>query len=109
MLKHRLHVLNEKYTEKPDDLNRYDQRKVLQAVGGDEYAMGTIGGLDALQSCNIPSGRSGVTRQTLEQLTLPQPIDRRDLTGSLRRLAGLRSNRSYECVLVTHIQFRERS
>jgi hypothetical protein len=78
-----------------------DQRKVLQAVGGDEYAMGTIGGLDALQSCNVPSGRSGVTRQTLEQLTLPQPMDRRDLTGSLRRLAGLRSNRSYECVLVT--------
>lgn len=78
-----------------------DQRRVYQTTDGDEYAMGKIRGLDALQSCKVPSRRSGVTRKTLEQLTLPQPMDRRDLTGNLRRLAGLRANRSYECVLVT--------
>jgi hypothetical protein len=80
-----------------------DQRRVYQTTDGDEYAMGTIGGLDALQSCKVPSGPSGVTKQTLEQLTLPQPSDRQDPIGWIRRLAGLQSNRSYECVLVTLI------
>jgi hypothetical protein len=83
-----------------------DQIRVHQTTHGDEYAMGMIGGLDALQSCKVFSGRSGVTKQTLEQLTRQQPFDPYDLQhlgDRLRRLAGLQSNRNHECVLITLI------
>jgi len=86
---------------------RMEQRRVYQTTDGDEYALGTIGGVDALQSCKVTSGRSGVTNDTLVQLMPHQSFDRQDLTGRLRRLAGLQSNRSYDCVLMTLISSKK--
>lgn len=80
-----------------------DQRMVYKTTDGDEYAVGTIGGLDALQSCKFPNGHSGVTQQVLAHLMPHKPLDSLDLTGHVRRIAGLQSNRSYECVLMTLI------
>jgi hypothetical protein len=80
-----------------------NQRKLHLTTDGDEYAVGRIGGLEALQSCKAPSGRSGVSQQILAHLMPHHPFARQDLMGRLRRLAGLQSNRSYECVLMTLI------
>lgn len=80
-----------------------DQRRVHQTTDGNEYATGTIGGRDALQTCEVPSGRSGVTQETLLQLTHPKPFYRRNPATLLGRLAGLQPDRYYECVLITLI------
>lgn len=78
-------------------------RRVYLTPYDDEYAMGTIGGRDALQSCTVPGGRSGVTQETLARLMSHRPLNLQDPLGLLRRLAGLQSNRAPTCVLTTLI------
>ncbi len=80
-----------------------DQRRVYKTIAGDEYAVGTIEGLEALQSCRVSSGRSGVTQQVLASIMPQHPFNRLAFVGRLKRLAGLQSSRNYECVLMTLI------
>jgi hypothetical protein len=72
--------------------------RLLLQTDGQEIALGYIGDHPVLQGCLVPSGRSGITTSTLGQISSAQPRDRVD---RLQRLLGLRSHRSYECLLVS--------
>ncbi len=84
-----------------------EDRRVYLTPSGDEYALGKIGGRDALQSCIVAGGGSGVASETLDRLRLQQPIGHRSLNASLHRLAGLETKKPTYCVLVTLISSKE--
>ena len=58
-----------------------DRRRVYRTAAGDEYAIGMIGGREALQSCQVPSGRD-VTQETLAELMPVKPCSVRTSPSS---------------------------
>ncbi|KMM17260.1 hypothetical protein [Synechococcus sp. GFB01] len=74
------------------------QDRLLLQVSGQEVALGSISEDSVLQGCLVPSGLSGITSLTLGPISSVPP---RDPIDRMLRLLGLRSHRSYECLLVT--------
>jgi hypothetical protein len=68
---------------------------------GDEYALGTIGGVDAIQSCIVPDGHSGVRQEALARSVSHQSLIFQDLSGVLKRILGLESTGANTCILMT--------
>lgn len=83
---------------------RIENRLIRMPERDVEVALGSIGGKDALQTCVLPHGASGVTKATLQRLSFQRVQGESRLLRWLGRLTGITTDVHYRCNLLTIIQ-----